>query len=615
VEACFWDIETSGQTNSAGGIGKTTAEMQTASTFLEAGWDFVGETANGTDDIWKISEGLDYPRLWWEKYSGGSGDPNNPYKIATAEDLMLLGETPEDYDKHFMLTADIDLDPNMPGRKVFDRAVIAPDTDPTLNKHGNQEFDGGAFTGVFDGNGHTISHLTIGGGSYLGLFGQLEPGATISNLGLDEVYINGTGDYVGGLVGWNYDGIITLSYCTGTIIGTHGVGGLVGNNYLGSITLSYKTGTVTGGDYVGGLVGFHAGVISTSYNTGTVTGTKYVGGLVGRSSGNITTSYSTGMVSGDSCVGGLVGKNWYNEESGAFPPPLGTLEHCYSTGPVTGNTDVGGLVGINSAHDVAFVVTGCFWDIEASGQEESPGGIGKTTVEMKSADIFLEDGWDFVGENVNGIEDIWRIDEGQDYPRLWWERSTDDLFFLVVDDFESYNEDIFRFWIDGWETPTNGSTVSILSNIDPYFNPDLWGFKVPGVHGGEWSMACFYDNTNTKYSEATKILVWPRNWKQDGVGVLSLWFNGDPANAPEPMYVALANTDSSTAVVYHDNPNATQIDMWAEWRIDLQEFADQGVDLTNVNSITIGLGNRNNPVAGGSGLVFFDDICLYRSTP
>jgi hypothetical protein len=47
--------------------GKTTAEMQTASTFLEAGWDFVGETENGTDDIWWILEGKDYPRLWWEK--------------------------------------------------------------------------------------------------------------------------------------------------------------------------------------------------------------------------------------------------------------------------------------------------------------------------------------------------------------------------------------------------------------------------------------------------------------------------------------------------------------------------------------------------------------------
>jgi len=67
VTASLWDIQTSSQTRSdGGGTGKTTAEMQTAKTFLDAGWDFVGETINGTDDIWWILEGQDYPRLWWE---------------------------------------------------------------------------------------------------------------------------------------------------------------------------------------------------------------------------------------------------------------------------------------------------------------------------------------------------------------------------------------------------------------------------------------------------------------------------------------------------------------------------------------------------------------------
>jgi hypothetical protein len=94
------------------------------------------------------------------KYGGGSGTAQDPYQIATAADLILLGESPEDYDKHFILTADIDLDPNLPGRKVFDKAVIAP----AKTKY----FEGTSFTGVFDGNGHTISHLTIAGEGYLG---------------------------------------------------------------------------------------------------------------------------------------------------------------------------------------------------------------------------------------------------------------------------------------------------------------------------------------------------------------------------------------------------------------------------------------------------------------
>jgi len=66
VTASFWDIQTSGQATSDGGTGKTTAQMQTAKTFLDAGWDFVGEAANGTEDLWWILEGKDYPRLWWE---------------------------------------------------------------------------------------------------------------------------------------------------------------------------------------------------------------------------------------------------------------------------------------------------------------------------------------------------------------------------------------------------------------------------------------------------------------------------------------------------------------------------------------------------------------------
>ena len=119
-----------------------------------------------------------------------------------------------------------------------------------------------------------------------------------------------------------------------------------------------------------------------------------------------------------------------------------------------------------------------------------------------------------------------------------------------------------------------------------------------------------YDN-NLKYSEATLTLTYLRDWTEEGVAELSLWFHGSPKNASEQMYIAL----NGTAVVYNDNPGATQAAEWTEWIIPLQAFADQGVNLTNVNSITIGFGNRTSPVAGGAGLMFFDDIRLYRPTP
>ena len=116
---------------------------------------------------------------------------------------------------------------------------------------------------------------------------------------------------------------------------------------------------------------------------------------------------------------------------------------------------------------------------------------------------------------------------------------------------------------------------------------------------------------NFKYSEATMTLVSGRDWTRRGVGVLTLRFYGDSSNAAERMYVAL----NGSAVVYHDNPNAAQIATWTEWRIDLQAFADQGVNLANINTVGIGLGDKNNPQAGGSGVVYFDDIRLYPPPP
>jgi len=83
------------------------------------------------------------------------------------------------------------------------------------------------------------------------------------------------------------------------------------------------------------------------------------------------------------------------------------------------------------------------------------------------------------------------------------------------------------------------------------------------------------------------------------------------SNEAEPMYVAV----NDNAVVYHDDPNAPLIDTWTEWNIDLKEFADQGINLANVDKIAIGFGDRNNPQPGSSGRMYFDDIRLYRPRP
>jgi hypothetical protein len=203
----------------------------------------------------------------------------------------------------------------------------------------------------------------------------------------------------------------------------------------------------------------------------------------------------------------------------------------------------------------------------------------------------------------------WRIDEVNNVnpESPWtgnlWSFTTGD--FIVVDDMELYNdlnEDeagsnrIYLAWADGYNDPTNGSTVG---HLDPPF------YEQAIVHGGNKSMPFIYDNAVGK-SEATLTLTYPRDWTENGVDRLVIWYIGDAANAAEPMYVVL----NSTAIVTNDNPNAAQNTAWTEWSIELKMFADQGVNLINVDSITLGFGSRSNPVAGGSGMVFFDDIRL-----
>ncbi len=88
---------------------------------------------------------------------------------------------------------------------------------------------------------------------------------------------------------------------------------------------------------------------------------------------------------------------------------------------------------------------------------------------------------------------------------------------------------------------------------------------------------------------------------------------GIASNAAEPLYVAVSNSTGAPAVVVHDDPAAANIDTWTEWVIPLQAFTDQGIVLTNVDKIAIGLGTKGNmTIPGGSGKVFIDDARLYQ---
>jgi hypothetical protein len=267
-----------------------------------------------------------------DKYSGGSGSRIDPYKIADADDLLELAAETNDYGAHFILTADIDLNPNLPGGQLFIAAAIAND----INNSGCK-FDGVAFTGVFDGAGHKISNLTINtcgaGNDYLGLFGHVT-GGQVKNLCLENVSIKGGrgSSYIGGLAGCSHKSSIKNCSVTGKVASrddSDSIGGLVGDNCFSKIVNSSSICDVRSGAYssnIGGLVGGNIGTIQKCRASGTVTSgntSMWLGGLAGSNSGAIRDCFSAGTVAGGEYsynLGGLVGDG-----------PNGTIINCHST--------------------------------------------------------------------------------------------------------------------------------------------------------------------------------------------------------------------------------------------------------------------------------------------
>jgi hypothetical protein len=219
----------------------------------------------------------------------------------------------------------------------------------------------------------------------------------------------------------------------------------------------------------------------------------------------------------------------------------------------------------------------------------------------------------------------WRIDEYNSdgtisKGKVWHFVVTD---FIGIEDFESYNAGDNQIWYAWKDGLGYGSPET-----DPYYAGNGTGAAVGDettasyteetiVHRGRHSMPLSYDNNKqgyAKYSETELTLTAPRDWTDEDVTELSLWFHGGLTNDAEPFYVAVSNTGGNPAVVVYDDPAAVQIDTWTEWVIPLSAFSDQGINLTNVTSIAIGLGTRDNmTIPGGSGKIYIDDIRLYRT--
>ncbi len=215
------------------------------------------------------------------------------------------------------------------------------------------------------------------------------------------------------------------------------------------------------------------------------------------------------------------------------------------------------------------------------------------------------------GLNLGSIY-YWRINEVNEAGPSYWEGdiwSFSTIEYAMVEDFETYTDDmdagqaIFQTWLDGWENNT-GSTVGYLDV--PFAERRI-------VNTGRQSMPLAYDNTVAPwYSEAERTFASPQDWTAGSADTLVVYFQGNPEdNAAGTLYIALEDATGRVQTVTHPaGEDAMLLVGWNEWRIPFSDLS--GINLSRVDTIYIGIGNRANPAPGGSGTVFIDTIQIGR---
>lgn len=354
------------------------------------------------------------------QYDGGDGTPATPYRIRTAEQLNAVGAQPTDWDKHFLLTADIDLG----GYSGNAFNLIGTTAQP--------------FTGVFDGGGRSIRNFrcTLSGELQVGLFRCIShEQARIANLTLidSDIQLPSTSlSAAAGILAARIEagtienchisgGVITSDYNTGGIAGYLGsgafisgcsaacevesrdkVGGLVGQN-LGFISSSQFEGSVSGHRSVGGIAGSNSGYIDSCSSSGTVTilytaSTRYkAGGIAGYNSKSISYCHSSATVSGAEYMGGLVGDNYFAD-----------IYECYATGSVSGSNLLGGLVGNNHLSGIV----NCYALGNVTGTGSAIGGLIGSNDHSYSTVRQVENS--YAAGSVNGVANLGGL-AGYDY--------------------------------------------------------------------------------------------------------------------------------------------------------------------------------------------------------
>ncbi|HRW62292.1 MAG TPA: GLUG motif-containing protein [Bacteroidales bacterium] len=336
----------------------------------------------------------------------GDGSEANPYEIATLENLAWVMYNDTVWDKNFIQTANINAAKTIVWK---DSTGFTPIGNSTLS-----------FTGRYNGKGYTIDslHIIRESEDYIGLFGYTN-NSEIDSLGLTNLNIKGN-NYVGGIIGYQQNGSVNACYTIGNIQGeitqayTSGkIGGLIGESN-GNVINSYSNTEVKSGvNMTGGLIGWLStgGIVENSYSKGSVNGNNRVGGLIGDNRGLIKNCYSYSSVSGASEIGGLIGYN------------SGNVKNSYSLGIISGNSNAGGLIGSQGYYGK---VSNSFWDTETSEIQNSVGGTGLTSSQMKEFVTYLKADWDFIDETYIGSDDAWGLNDSENsgYPFLKWQGYT-----------------------------------------------------------------------------------------------------------------------------------------------------------------------------------------------
>ena len=362
-------------------------------------------------------------------YSGGTGEPNDPFIIASANDLNEIGLNDEDWSSYFVMVNDI----NMADYTATQFNVIC----------GNHAEEGSWYTtfeGVFDGKGHVISNLKIElDREKVGLFGYIGNRGTVKNVSLEAVKVSGE-SYVGGIAGRN-EGVIDNCHVRGNINGISVCGGITGYQGCSSSSNCSFRGQITGTSEIGGIAGRVTGGagggagdnILKCYAMVEITGEQACGGIVGHNTGgNFLMCFSKGTITCLSEAGGFAGVTYdhcgyggvfrdcyadvtviCSEFAGGFsgtdPGMHGQILNCYCSGKVIYDVNdcdrVGGFIGNDQLY-MKQNIANCYF-LETAGPDT---GSGKSLSEEQMTQQESFAGWDFIN--------VWGIGQGQTYPYL-----------------------------------------------------------------------------------------------------------------------------------------------------------------------------------------------------